>query len=323
MFIPPQIVTKPKLKQVVTVVRLVTLITLTPNTCKKMTHLQPKRERKTDDKSFCKTLLPIKLEHDTKHSLSFAVPSLDIKPCQRLTTGCDKLNSALCGGLPVGRLIELSGQSGCGKTQLCLQLSLTAQWPADCAGLDAGVLYISTLEFFPSKRLQQLIKCFPIPMKSKPNYGDNIFIERVSDVDALWQCVSKRAPQLMSHRTIRLLIVDSVAGVFRTHLEGGLSNRAKELRNLAKQLMKLSVEHNAAVICVNQVAEVPCNEEEEKYGVREVPALGLSWANLMHTRLRMSKDQSGSRHLEALSSNEIPYGMKCPYQILSHGLFGS
>lgn len=56
----------------------------------------------------------------------------------RLTTGCAILDSALRGGVPTCGIVEISGESGSGKTQLCLQLSLTAQWPASSCGLAAG-----------------------------------------------------------------------------------------------------------------------------------------------------------------------------------------
>jgi len=35
-------------------------------------------------------------------------------------------------------ITEVSGESASGKTQLCLQLCLTAQLPQDAGGLDAG-----------------------------------------------------------------------------------------------------------------------------------------------------------------------------------------
>jgi predicted ATP-dependent serine protease len=71
--------------------------------------------------------------------------------------------------------------------------------------------------------------------------------------DGLKVCLKQRAPKLMSHRPLRLIIIDSIAGVFRTYLENGAINRARELREVAKQLTKLSVKHHAAIICVNQV----------------------------------------------------------------------
>lgn len=52
--------------------------------------------------------------------------------------GCPLLDELLRGGLPVGVVTELSGESGAGKTQLALQLCLSVQFPAQHGGLGAG-----------------------------------------------------------------------------------------------------------------------------------------------------------------------------------------
>lgn len=57
---------------------------------------------------------------------------------QYLTTGCDQLDKALGGGLYKCGIIEVSGESGCGKTQLCLQIALTVQLPLSLNGAKSG-----------------------------------------------------------------------------------------------------------------------------------------------------------------------------------------
>lgn len=61
-----------------------------------------------------------------------------LEPGLRLGVGCVVINELLRGGLPVGGITELSGQSGAGKTQLALQLCLCVQYPTDYGGLDSG-----------------------------------------------------------------------------------------------------------------------------------------------------------------------------------------
>lgn len=46
----------------------------------------------------------------------------------------------LLGGIPRQGITEISGESGCGKTQLSLQLSLIAQLPSSKGGLDGSKL---------------------------------------------------------------------------------------------------------------------------------------------------------------------------------------
>lgn len=54
-----------------------------------------------------------------------------------VTVGCRIVDQILGGGIYVGGgITELSGESGCGKTQLCLQLALTSQNSVSVGGLN-------------------------------------------------------------------------------------------------------------------------------------------------------------------------------------------
>jgi RecA/RadA recombinase len=57
---------------------------------------------------------------------------------QVITTGCKKIDKALGGGLFKCGITEISGESGCGKTQFCLQIALTVQLPLPLKGAKSG-----------------------------------------------------------------------------------------------------------------------------------------------------------------------------------------
>lgn len=61
-------------------------------------------------------------------SVAEAVCSLKEK-WQRLSVGCSKLDGFLRGGVAVQGITEIAGESSSGKTQLCLQMALTVQYP--------------------------------------------------------------------------------------------------------------------------------------------------------------------------------------------------
>jgi RecA/RadA recombinase len=76
---------------------------------------------------------------------------------QRLSFGCPILNGAFGGRGIHGGVTEISGEAGCGKTQLCLQLALQCARPVSEGGLDGSTAYMSCGEGeFPLKRLVQL-----------------------------------------------------------------------------------------------------------------------------------------------------------------------
>lgn len=167
---------------------------------------------------------------------------------EQLTFGCRSLDRIMRNGLNTG-ITEISGESGVGKSQICLQLSLMVQLPVGRGGLGKAAVFICTEDAFPSKRLFQLADVFT-KRNGESNYLDNIFIEHMHDSEDLLKCVLSRLPNLMRQKSIGLIVIDSVAGVFR------LSNaidRASDMRKLAHGLKTTSTEHGCAVVCVNQV----------------------------------------------------------------------
>ncbi|XP_048394218.1 DNA repair protein XRCC3 isoform X3 [Stegostoma tigrinum] len=108
---------------------------------------------------------------------------------QKLSTGCPVVDSLLGGGIPLMGITEIVGESSAGKTQICLQLSLSVQFPCSYGGQNAGAVYICTEDTFPNKRLQQLIAFqsmlrtdVPPDIVNNINFGNNVFIEHVADV---------------------------------------------------------------------------------------------------------------------------------------------
>uniref|UniRef100_A0A2C9KIX7 DNA repair protein RAD51 homolog 3 n=1 Tax=Biomphalaria glabrata TaxID=6526 RepID=A0A2C9KIX7_BIOGL len=56
-------------------------------------------------------------------------------------------------GIPLGKITEICGAPGLGKTQLCLQLAVDVQIPVDIGGLDGEAVYIDTEGSFIVERL--------------------------------------------------------------------------------------------------------------------------------------------------------------------------
>lgn len=81
---------------------------------------------------------------------------VELRPTQRCTTSCPVLDGLLRGGVAVGRLTELCGESTSAKTALCLQLLLAAQLPASAGGLGGRSVLIATEGPPPLGRLSAL-----------------------------------------------------------------------------------------------------------------------------------------------------------------------
>ncbi|KAG0712940.1 DNA repair protein XRCC3 [Chionoecetes opilio] len=207
---------------------------------------------------------------------------------EHITTGCHRLDGFLGGGVPVRGITEVTGQSGSGKTQVALQLALCAQLPRDAGGTGKGVAYICTESQFPATRLQQMIRYFKQEHCQGPTcYTDNIFVHHIPDMDSLVDCVRYQLPSLVSRRPIGLVVVDSVAAPFRAE-ESSAENKGL-LQTMGHSLHQLAAAHSIAVVAVNQVTSAMGNNNLYGHSGSVVATLGLSWANLVTTRLMLGR----------------------------------
>ncbi|XP_064427743.1 DNA repair protein XRCC3 isoform X2 [Mirounga angustirostris] len=253
---------------------------------------------------------------------------------QRLSLGCPVLDGLLRGGLPLDGLTELAGPSSAGKTQLALQLCLTVQFPRRHGGLEAGAVYICTEEVFPSARLQQLMAQqrrlrtdVPGDVVDRIKFGNQIFVEHVADVDTLLECVRKKVPALLSRGMARLVVIDSVAALFRCEFDGAASvPRARCLQALGAALRQLSCTFQSPVLCINQVTEV--TEEQGTapgpqgvWDERVSPALGMTWSNQLLMRLMVSRRRP-DRTLRVVFAPHLPPS-SCSYTVNAEGVRGT
>ncbi|NXF75127.1 XRCC3 protein, partial [Sclerurus mexicanus] len=229
---------------------------------------------------------------------------------QKLSLGCSVLDNLLKGGIPLVGITELAGESSAGKTQISLQLCLCVQYPYKYGGLESGAVYICTEDAFPSKRLQQLIDQqhklradVPAEIIQKIKFGNSIFVEHAADLDTFHKCITKRLSLLLARGMVRLVVIDSIAALFRC--EFGVSEsvmKARYLQTFGAQLHSLSTRFRTPIMCINQVWHQNCClfcrvMVQSLYadfmvlvvGNRVAPALGMTWANQLLMRLMASR----------------------------------
>ncbi|CAA9993291.1 unnamed protein product [Nesidiocoris tenuis] len=221
------------------------------------------------------------------------------------------------GGIPTRGINELYGVSGAGKTQFCLQLAITVQYPLEFGGSSAGCVYICTEAQFPNRRLQQLVPHFPRDERFSSSLlakvTDNILVDHIPDVESLNECLTQRLPVLLSNRKIGLIVIDSIAALFRAdYTKDQMITRSKHMRTIGMQLHQLADKYKLAVLCVNQVSDsIETNQT--------VPALGLVWANLVTTKLKVDTRPDGSKVFSVVTCPHLPPN-SCPYKITARGI---
>lgn len=203
---------------------------------------------------------------------------------EKIKFNAKSLDNLLQGGIDLGCITEFYGQSGSGKTQLCLQLALNCQLPRQLGGLEGKAIYISTDKAFPIKRLAQMEKS--LKAEHKINFLENIFIFEFNTGKNLQHFVENDLKMILSvnHGCIKLLIIDSIAGIYRT--ETNYIERAKEICKIFRELQKAADKHNFAIVATNHVTSDP-----NKLNNSEIPAIGNFWSTLLTTRIRVNKTE--------------------------------
>ncbi|CAN1808581.1 DNA repair protein RAD51 homolog 4 [Linum perenne] len=183
-----------------------------------------------------------------------------------LSTGLLGLDSFLNGGLRIGQLTELVGQSSSGKTQFCLRIA------SSVAKMDkSNVVYIDTGNSFSSKLIEQFVR------ESCDSAFDQDRISVVQRVMSRILCHSVFDVFLLFDVLHQLDIRLKSRVVVSYDCEGhGL------MASLGVLLKKLAHEYNIAILVTNHMVGGE--------GGSLKPALGESWKSIPHVRLLLSRD---------------------------------
>ncbi|CAI5703679.1 unnamed protein product [Peronospora effusa] len=258
----------------------------------------------------------------------------------RLATGCDTVDTLLNGGFRSGLLTEICGEASAGKTQLCLQMLLQCCLPQSLGGLEGTACYICTEGVGSVKRLHDLAHTYAQRYKTVSSVGlkrkrgdsmlmltsgdflDSIFIEQLYTVDDLMSLLQTRLPTLLAEQNTKLVVLDSVAAIFRLESTSSVKDAAERSRtmfHMANCMRILSDEYGVVFIVTNQVTG-DFDPRSAATGNGQRPALGLSWSHCINQRLVITRNTDSSRRqLKVTFSPHLP-AKTCSFQITSDGV---
>lgn len=108
---------------------------------------------------------------------------------------------------------EISGEAGSGKTNFCLQLAVRCILPKRLNGLEAGVLYITTVKPLATRRLEQMLEKYCKMMKQEEIKAMfNRFHMRNFNYDE-FLAFNMQIDNTIFENKIKLMIVDSITGL--------------------------------------------------------------------------------------------------------------
>ncbi len=178
------------------------------------------------------------------------------KSLNKLTTSSNNLDDLLIGGFEPGALTELYGEYRTGKTQIAHQLCVNVQLSYVDGGLEGTALYIDTEGTFRPERLIQMANGNDLDHNL---ILKNIMVGRAYNSDHQILLV-KEAPKIIKEKNIKLIVVDSLIGHFRSEYigRGTLAVRQQTLNSHIHDLLRLTeIYDELAVVVTNQVQSKP------------------------------------------------------------------
>ena len=178
------------------------------------------------------------------------------KNIARITTGSSELDGVLGGGIETGSLIEFFGEFRTGKTQIAHQLCVNVQLPQEQGGLEGSALYIDSEGTFRPERIIQMSEDLDLDYKKVLK---NIVFGRAYNSDHQVLLI-KEASNLIKEKNIKLIIVDSLIGHFRSEYigRGTLATRQQTINQHIHDLLRLcDIYPELAIIFTNQVQSKP------------------------------------------------------------------
>lgn len=249
-----------------------------------------------------------------------------------ITSFSSRVDALLGGGFPVGRIIEVAGEAGLGKTQFAFQLCVDVQIPKTFGGLAAEAVFIDVEGNFIPQRVEQIadaaIKHCKNISKQWPTLHDtvemknftsksilsHIYLFRCTDSVQLMASCHQMANFLKTHSKVKLLVIDSIAHSLR--VEDDYIARTKFLMTLKEIFLGLISHFDVSILILNQVT-TKINEAHSDSSYN-IPSLGPKWSHVPNIKLMLYK-HAGKRFLYQYKSPSHPDGT-AEYCVTSEGI---
>jgi len=235
------------------------------------------------------------------------------KHVSKLTTGSKAFDNLLQGGVESQAVLELTGEYGAGKTQVCFTLCVTSHLTPEQGGLGGGTLYIDTEGTFRPERVAQIAQEYDI---DPYEVLSGIVVARAFNSDHQILIVNK-ANEIITNRNLKLVVVDSLIGHFRAEYLGreNLAVRQQKLNLHLHKLLRLAEIHNIPIVITNHVIATP----DVFFGPTSKPAGGHVLAHFSTNRLFIRKGRRGVRIAKVIDSPYLP-DSECVFIITEKGI---
>lgn len=219
---------------------------------------------------------------------------------EKLPFGCGSIDAMLDGGVEAGCVTLIYGESGTGKTTLCLVLA------RDMAKAGKKVIYLDT-EGVSIDRLRQI---------SGPDFdavAKNILFSNIGSFDEQERMVDKAIKLAQSNVDVGMIIVDSISMHYRLTAREEDRSERRSLSGQSTKLTNVAREKALPVVVTSQVYT------DVETGTFE--ALG---GHALHHNakviVRIDKAGTGRRRAVLMKHRSLPEGLAAEFQLTARGI---
>lgn len=257
--------------------------------------------------------------------------------CKQLgiVTFCRDLDQAIGSGVPVGMISEFCGPPGSGKTQMCLQLCINAQIPAQLGGLGAKAVYFDTNFGFHPGRLQEIASacvrhCQKLVQIHKKELVaatrdftidrlmNGVYYRHIHGCSEMLEGIETLERLLKSGEKIKLVVIDSISFLVRNNIENSFE-RIQVDHVILTKLHVLAQQYKCAIVITNDVT-TRINGQDSQV----IPALGDTHSHKINQRviLGQSDDDPAGVHIASVEKGLFRTRMAVKFQISQAGIRG-
>ncbi|KAK6741966.1 hypothetical protein RB195_009691 [Necator americanus] len=230
---------------------------------------------------------------------------LECSTAAPLPSGCSTLDELIGGGFLPGCVTEISGEAGCGKSQICMQFVATT------IARGANVVCIETERGFSVKRVHQMLGYHTNDVGAAMH---RLLISSPTTMEQMMYLLTKLEGSPEQLATTSAVVVDAIATFFR-----GCSSKEEfqEWRNVLTILFKIALHHSIAVIYVNHVT---AREDVTSGEWTTMPFLSSGFTRRPTIQLWLERMRCGSEEKRQITVRKSPF---CPSKTANYSITDS
>ncbi|XP_034487216.1 DNA repair protein RAD51 homolog 3 [Drosophila innubila] len=213
-----------------------------------------------------------------------------LKQTEKITTDIKSIDKFLRGGIALGKITELVGTPGTGKTQMCLRLCLNVQLPQKIGGVEGKALFLDTRKDFDPARLQELATDLEKRLQNQltdfkaSDMLKNVFYLDCPSAAQLIASILNLRKLLSAQPTIKLIVVDSLA--FPIRMLESVAERTALLMEIHDAMQRILRLYSVTFVITN---ELGYHRRKRRWQLQ--PILGQKHMHLINERIWCTENE--------------------------------